>query len=272
MSDDFIDVDPDTGEVLSPAAPVPAVIDHTYRPSLVLAPEAASALVHDIKELQRSVLVKGTDYDNIPGVRGAPVLLKPGAERLLQVFGLGHRMECMDTQRDENGRAVGVTYRCTVTKAMGDGREVVVSSCDGNASHEEPKWKKAPWNTVIKMAQKRALVGATLTATATSGLFTQDMEDYEYEHPREGRSAPQPSRGGTGGPPPEDPNLVSKAQLGMMLAIMGKVGIHDRNIRLQFVRDLIDRPIDSSKDLTKAEASKVIDKLKEMEQEEAGDD
>lgn len=32
-------------------------------------------------------------------------------------------------------------------------------------------------NTLQKMSQKRAFVGATLQATATSGIFTQDMED-----------------------------------------------------------------------------------------------
>lgn len=34
------------------------------------------------------------------------------------------------------------------------------------------------YNTVLKMAKKRALVDATLTATAASDIFTQDLEDY----------------------------------------------------------------------------------------------
>lgn len=33
------------------------------------------------------------------------------------------------------------------------------------------------WNTVLKMAKKRAHVDATITATATSDMFTQDVED-----------------------------------------------------------------------------------------------
>jgi hypothetical protein len=33
------------------------------------------------------------------------------------------------------------------------------------------------WNTVLKMAKKRALIDATLSATRSSGLFTQDVED-----------------------------------------------------------------------------------------------
>lgn len=33
------------------------------------------------------------------------------------------------------------------------------------------------WNTILKMAQKRALVAAVLMATAVSDIFTQDLED-----------------------------------------------------------------------------------------------
>ncbi|MEC2076308.1 hypothetical protein [Metabacillus fastidiosus] len=34
-------------------------------------------------------------------------------------------------------------------------------------------------NTVLKMAKKRALIDAVLSATRASGLFTQDIEDFE---------------------------------------------------------------------------------------------
>src|SRR5262245_39032018 len=34
------------------------------------------------------------------------------------------------------------------------------------------------YNTVLKMAKKRALIDATLTTTAASDIFTQDLEDY----------------------------------------------------------------------------------------------
>jgi len=34
------------------------------------------------------------------------------------------------------------------------------------------------YNTVLKMAKKRALIDATLTVTAASDIFTQDLEDY----------------------------------------------------------------------------------------------
>ena len=48
------------------------------------------------------------------------------------------------------------------------------------------------YNTVLKMAKKRAYVDATLTATAASDFFTQDVEDFAQE-PTQPRPATQPS-------------------------------------------------------------------------------
>lgn len=45
------------------------------------------------------------------------------------------------------------------------------------------------WNTVLKMAKKRAQVDATLTATGASDLLTQDLEDLPPGSPRD-RIAP----------------------------------------------------------------------------------
>lgn len=242
-----------------PSTKAVAIVEdtHTYRPTLVLAPEEASLLVEQVKAMQRSVLVQGTDYMTIPGT-GKPSLLKPGAERLMQVFGLGHRMEQLDIQY-QDGKAVGVTYRCTVTKMMMDGRELTVSSCDGHASSEEPKWRKAPWNTIIKMAQKRALVGATLTATATSGLFTQDMED--EERPQRSSSGGTQSRGEHSSSATENPNGISPPQIAKIQMLFKDLGITDRDDRLALSSIALGRDVVSTKDLTKGEASKIIDYL-----------
>lgn len=280
--DDYIDVD-EHGNVVQPTQPTTALatVDNTYRPSLVLQPEQAGDLVRQIKEVQRSVLVAGTDYGQIPGVRGNPVLLKPGAERLLQVFGLGHSLDRVEDEPDPEGGHWAVTYRCTITKAMPDGRVIVISTCEGHASYDEDKFwdakwegpkgnrkqvgrKKSPWNTVLKMAQKRALVGATLTATATSGLFTQDMEDYALEHPLREQTRP------TAAPPaePEDPNAISPQQVKLVNVLMVKAGIDERDEKLGYCAQVLGRAVSSSKDMTKKEASMVIDALKLLVGEE----
>jgi hypothetical protein len=113
----------------------------------------------------------------------------------------------------DKARRIGVTYRCTVFKQMPDGRKVTVATCEAYAGYDEDryyisaedarakaetkermwadkdkrqpnpkKWEfateyRAPWNTVVKMCEKRSLVGAAIDATAAAGLFTQDLED-----------------------------------------------------------------------------------------------
>jgi len=48
-------------------------------------------------------------------------------------------------------------------------------------------------NTLLKMAQKRALVAATLVTTACSDIFTQDLEDAApEEHVKESKGTPPP--------------------------------------------------------------------------------
>lgn len=56
------------------------------------------------------------------------------------------------------------------------------------------------YNTVLKIGMKRALVSATITATAASDSFTQDMEDMQHE---EQRREPEPQRGRNREPAPE---------------------------------------------------------------------
>jgi hypothetical protein len=184
-----------------------------YRPRILMQPEEAKALATSLEDNMRAVLKEDVDFGVIPGTGTKPSLLKPGAEKLLQWFGFGHVNERAEIERDGDGNRIGVTYRCRVTKGMPDGRTVTVATCEGYAGYDEDrfyvseadarakaeknerkwaaqdgrapkpaKWEhateyRAPWNSVIKMAQKRALVGAALAATSASTLFTQDVED-----------------------------------------------------------------------------------------------
>lgn len=148
-------------------------------------PSELAAQASEVREMMKAVLVEDVDYGRIPGTP-KPTLFKSGAEWLLRWARFGHRLEKVEVERDQDGQRYGVTYRAVI-HALSD-PSTVVATCDGYCGYDEPdreehtnKWGKtvgrSPWNTIIKMAQKRALVGATLQATATSGLFTQDVED-----------------------------------------------------------------------------------------------
>lgn len=56
-------------------------------------------------------------------------------------------------------------------------------------------------------------------------------------------------------------NLISTPQLAKIGALMGEIGIKERDERLGYVAHVIGHGVESSKDLTKAEASKVIEAL-----------
>ena len=63
------------------------------------------------------------------------------------------------------------------------------------------------YNTVLKMAKKRALVDAVLTTTAASDIFTQDLEDLNASlatSPRRRQSSP-----GAASPGSERPGVRS---------------------------------------------------------------
>ena len=55
-----------------------------------------------------------------------------------------------------------------------DGKGWMITKGGGKVEHTNPA---DHYNTVLKMAKKRALVDAVLTATAASDIFTQDAED-----------------------------------------------------------------------------------------------
>jgi hypothetical protein len=198
-----------------------------------------------VRRIQRELMIgptpeqpEGEDYGVIPGTK-KPTLLKPGAEKLCNVYGLVPTFAVTVTQGDgETAPHLRVRAKCHLHRGTAEGP--VVGEGEGAANSWERKhryrgglrscpacgvegainrsrferngdkgWYCAttrggcgeefrsddpgiadqhpgqvdnpdPYdveNTLVKMAEKRAHIDATLRATATSGLFTQDVED-----------------------------------------------------------------------------------------------
>ena len=119
------------------------------------------------------------DYAIIPGTK-KPSMLQPGAQKLLLLFGLGFRYEVVNQCIDFNIGEVSFLIKCLVFRKS-DG--FVVAESYGYCSNQESKYKKLSAsdivNTVLKMSQKRALIGATIAATGASDYFTQDLDDMD---------------------------------------------------------------------------------------------
>lgn len=179
--------------------------------------------VRKIKLLLEKVLHEGPDkdYGVIPGT-GKKSLYKAGAEKILMMFQMSSSYEIEDLSTDLESR-----YRCTCTITGPDGQFMgsAKSECSSfedkfgwrgvkgdnewNATPEESrrtKWSQTDTpirqvryeraesaHKVCAMAQKRAMVLATRTATACSDIFTQDIDtDPQSEQQGERRPIDKP--------------------------------------------------------------------------------
>src|SRR5215469_7487277 len=143
--------EPVTGEIVQYTPPAGGVEE--YRPRILMAPEDAREIDQALRDMMKAVLHEGTDYGVIPGTN-KPSLLKPGAEKLLQWFGFGHSMERVEAEHDPNGARHGVTYRCTVNKAMPDGRVIGVATCEGYAGYDEDRFFSTAEDSRAKAERK----------------------------------------------------------------------------------------------------------------------
>jgi hypothetical protein len=172
--------------------------------------------VNLLKELMKRCMVEGQHHGTIPGTK-KPSLWKPGAELICAFFQLGARYpkHAMLIER-ENGHFV-FTLTCELFhipsgRVVGEGVGAAstmeyryrIQTEDRYGDHGQPiKAKYTPYdfyNTVLKVAKKRSLVDAVLTASGASEIFTQDVEDnpelcQEVDHQSARRTLPKPPPG-----------------------------------------------------------------------------
>ena len=199
-----IQVMPNTTDA-APVAVAPRPQLGLIRP--IAEPSALLRVQEETRALIVEVLREDRDYGRIPGV-DKPSLLKPGAERITIAFGCYSRFRIVEQEIDHDRRVewqkkkgiwktvdgerkkvgedvtTGVSlglYRYVVEcEIVHRETGLVVGSCLGAASTMESKYIDRPRemeNTIAKMAEKRAHVGAVLNAFGLSEQFTQDVED-----------------------------------------------------------------------------------------------
>lgn len=167
----------------------------------------------------RVELKDGHDYGVIPGAGNKPTLLKPGAEKIAKLLGLADEYEVEKTEDWEKG-FFRYLVRCRLTK-FGTGAIVSMGLGECNSMESKYRWRwvfsdslpsgvdktklvtrkvknggtqyrlenediYSQVNTLLKMAKKRALVDAALSAGRLSDLFTQDIEELKENGVLEG--------------------------------------------------------------------------------------
>jgi hypothetical protein len=147
-------------------------------PNIVVSTTESKRRVEELQTFVEEVMVKGVDYGLVDGF-SKPTLLKPGAEKLCDVFGFSKTADVVN--RIEHWQSGIFAYEVKMTLIRKDNGLVEAEGLGSCNSKESSFKQQDPYtivNTVLKMAKKRALIDAVLSATRSSGIFTQDIEDF----------------------------------------------------------------------------------------------
>ncbi len=226
--------------------------------------QATMQKIAQFQTVVQKTLKKDHDYGIIPGTGNKPTLLKPGAEKILMLMGLTSEYDVIEKVQDYDGGFFAFTVKCTLSRG-----DIKVTEGVGHANTRERRYtsgkQQDPYtlaNTVLKMAKKRAQVDAVLTVASLSEIFTQDLEDYEEIPQQSPRSAQTQTRPQTQQKNSSTNGLATENQLKKLYAMSKELGL-EKETMTAIMQERYGKA--SSKELTKAEASDLIEYMTKLE-------
>ncbi len=277
------------------------VREENYGMSFVMTADEAAKQVQELQRFVKNQMKEGSDYGIIPGTGDKPTLLKPGAEKLTEIYGLAPLVEIVGKIEDFDKPLFDYTVKVTLVKKNG-GYSVAegIGSCNSMESKYRYRWvfeSQLPRyidrescqtkdintrrgrvklyrienddifslkNTILKMAKKRALIDAVLSATRSSGIFTQDMDDLVDDDVL-GDMAPPGQRH-------ENDRQEKQNSKGKSKRLVREQALEIKNLyeelelnkedMMLIMKEVCKRPVDSVAKITFDEAIKVIEILK----------
>lgn len=170
-------LDTENNNVVPFSKPEPQIV--SVVPDFVITLAEAKQRIAMLQQFVKDMMVPGQDYGIIPKC-DKPSLFKAGAEKLTDIFGFSKHVEVINRVEDWDKGLFHYEVKATlINKRTGHIEAEGVGSCN----NREKKYAASPpcniINTILKMAKKRAFIDAVLSATRSSGLFSQDLEDLE---------------------------------------------------------------------------------------------
>lgn len=244
-----------------------------------------------VQRFFQKIMIKDQDYGIIPGT-DKPTLLKPGAEKLCELYGFAPIIKEI---KEEKNNGTGFCHYLVIITLVHKRSGAVVAEGVGEANTNEdkfrwrwiPEWKlvsedksllqfrtettkdgrqyrlykvenQSPfslWNTILKIAKKRALVDATLSATRSSGIFTQDMEDLQDWIDAEviESEPPKPKTNGT--------TKISEAQMRLLYGKAKEKGITNEALH-KMINEITGK--DSVKDIDRKELETLLKAIEDI--------
>lgn len=110
---------------------------------MATAPAEAQRRVQELQAFVQKAMVKGLDYDTIPGTE-KPSLLQPGAQKLAEIYGFSHRFIVTEQVKEWERGFFYFEYRC-VLESRRDGSFVGegLGSCNSRESKYAGRWVPA---------------------------------------------------------------------------------------------------------------------------------
>lgn len=146
-------------------------------PDFAITLNDARKRIEMLQSFVKEMMVVNVDYGFIPNCT-KPSLFKSGGEKLCDIFGFSKQIEVINRVEDWEKALFHYEIKTTlINKRTG----LIEAEGIGSCNNRERKYKTQDGysiiNNILKMAKKRAFIDAVLSATRSSGLFTQDMED-----------------------------------------------------------------------------------------------
>jgi len=141
-----------------------------------------------LKKFVATQMRTDVDYGIIPGTN-KNTLYQAGAQKLARLFGLTIKKKRTYQRIDKENNFAMFTYQASVYHAR---TGELLAQCEGSCNSQEKKYAARKnyktnalevtpiydvLNTLQKMAQKRAFVGAVIEACGAADFYTQDIDD-----------------------------------------------------------------------------------------------
>jgi len=279
-------------------------VKHTLPESALATIEDLEAQMALLEEAYHTILREGVDFATIPGTP-RPTLLQPGAEKLARIFNLTVTEEILNMERSGDflhvvvrvqiyrgdnflGSATGsantyeTRYRYRWINAPrppeSEIQDLIARGLGRWTKNQSGQWvwqrkvenpdKYDLFNTVIKMAAKRAFVQAIKRFTAASSFFLVDIEELKEagmldDSPDEAPHSPPSPPARSQQAAPQQEGGLSDATRRRLHAALKDFGLESREQQLTYISNVLGRQIESRKDLTEEDALKILKAIRE---------
>lgn len=219
-------------------------------PEFVESIEKAKDRIEMLKKFVKDMMIQNIDYGIIPNCN-KPTLFKAGAEKLCDIFGFSKEIEVINRFEDwEKGLFHYEVKARLINKKSGLFEAEGIGACNTKERKYRGQDSFTIINTVLKMAKKRALIDAVLSATRSSGIFTQDIEDIGDNYVKNSRKDSRQYK---------KEEKITKEQQTQILLIMQK-----NKIPPDYAKAIMKEKynVNESKQLTLSQGNEFIDILK----------